>query len=84
MCGEETTPTATPRIGARVDFFSPTGHLGNLLFLNPSTPSSTQATHVRFQQSNPNPRPSTPNDDDDQVLVSIQYAHPIPSTPNIH
>ncbi|KAL2152288.1 hypothetical protein VTH82DRAFT_5472 [Thermothelomyces myriococcoides] len=51
MCGPE-TESKTPRIGARVDLCSPAGRsgLGNLLFLNPSSPSSTQATHVQFHQ----------------------------------
>ncbi|GAB1314768.1 hypothetical protein MFIFM68171_04978 [Madurella fahalii] len=52
MCGPE-TPSSTPRVGARVDFFSrssSSGPVGNLLFLNPSAPSSSQATHVRFHQ----------------------------------
>ena len=76
MCGQA-TPSSTPRIGARVDFFSPTNpgktatSLGNLLFLNPSTPSSTHATHVRFQH----PSPSNLYDG---LLVSIQYALPPP------
>lgn len=72
MCGEE-TPSSTPRIGARVDFFPAAGltpmHLpvGNLLFLDPTAPSSSHATHVRFQQ--PLPLAVHP---DDTVLVSIQ------------
>jgi hypothetical protein len=75
MCGEQ-TPSSTPRIGARVDFFAPSseGHfpLGNLLFLNPSSPSSSHATHVRFHHSRPSPL-------DDSVLVSIQLVHPTQS-----
>ncbi|KAK1779080.1 hypothetical protein QBC45DRAFT_146684 [Copromyces sp. CBS 386.78] len=53
MCGPE-TPSSTPRIGARVDFFSssPSSRdrhlLGNLLFLNPSNHNSQQATHFSF------------------------------------
>ncbi|KAK3308351.1 uncharacterized protein B0T15DRAFT_105889 [Chaetomium strumarium] len=86
MCGEE-TPSSTPRVGARVDFYPASGlqhtHLpvGNLVFLNPSSPSSCHATHVRFSQ-----RPSTSTtatattttttththeDGDESVLVSI-------------
>ncbi|KAK0619406.1 hypothetical protein B0T14DRAFT_603230 [Immersiella caudata] len=62
MCGDE-TPSSTPRVGARVDFFS----LGNLLFHNPTTPNSPLATHVRF-----NPREHDPTQaDDDDLLVSI-------------
>ncbi|KAK1761971.1 hypothetical protein QBC33DRAFT_502067 [Phialemonium atrogriseum] len=66
MCGHDTS--TTPRIGARVDLFSraTSGPLGNLIFLDPSEPDSTVATHVRF----------TPEDDgldaDSQILVSIQ------------
>ncbi|KAK4119195.1 hypothetical protein N657DRAFT_650467 [Parathielavia appendiculata] len=67
MCGEQ-TPSVAPRIGARVDFFSPSpqGHLplGNLLFLNPTSPSSCHATHVRFQHAN---HPAL----DEPILVSI-------------
>ncbi|KAK3403269.1 hypothetical protein B0T20DRAFT_21503 [Sordaria brevicollis] len=53
MCGPE-TPSSTPRVGARVDFFASSSSgshrhlLGNLLFLNPSTPNSQQATHFSF------------------------------------
>lgn len=67
MCGPE-TPSSTPRIGARVDLSSPTGRgiLGNLLFLNPTSPSSAHATHVRFIQ----PATSIPPFDDN-LLVSI-------------
>ncbi|KAK4234283.1 hypothetical protein C8A03DRAFT_47351 [Achaetomium macrosporum] len=73
MCGEE-TPSSTPRVGARVDFYPASGlqhtHLpvGNLVFLNPSSPSSCHATHVRFSQ-----RPSTTQtyEDGESVLVSI-------------
>ncbi|KAK4138463.1 hypothetical protein BT67DRAFT_431070 [Trichocladium antarcticum] len=71
MCGEETTPSNTPRIGARVDFFSTSGHnthLGNLLFLNPSTPSSTHATHVRFQH-----HPSTPRQQQHPLTPSARF-----------
>ncbi|KAL2195163.1 hypothetical protein P885DRAFT_79603 [Corynascus similis CBS 632.67] len=51
MCGPETL-SATPRVGARVDLSSPAGRgsLGNLLFLNPSSPASSHATHVRFHR----------------------------------
>ncbi|SPQ21378.1 12feb793-2eca-4160-99e4-e2aa8f242210 [Thermothielavioides terrestris] len=55
MCGPE-TPSSTPRVGARVDFFPAAGvaatqlPVGNLLFVNPTSPSSSHATHVRFQQ----------------------------------
>lgn len=69
MCGPE-TPSSTPRVGARVDFFPAAGHtlpLGNLLFLNPSSPTSRHATHVRFRQS------SSTSCVDSSVLVSIQY-----------
>ncbi|KAK4100208.1 hypothetical protein N658DRAFT_524991 [Parathielavia hyrcaniae] len=68
MCGEQ-TPSTTPRIGARVDFhpLSPQAHLplGNLLFLNPSSPASSHATHVRFQHHSKSPVT------DEAVLVSI-------------
>jgi len=65
MCGDDLS--STPRVGARVDFFSQhTGPLGNLLFHNPTTPSSPLATHVRFS---PLER-IVP--DDDGLLVSIQ------------
>ncbi|AEO56668.1 hypothetical protein MYCTH_2301829 [Thermothelomyces thermophilus ATCC 42464] len=72
MCGPE-TPSATPRVGARVDLSSPTGRgsLGNLLFLNPSSPSSTHATHVRFHQRKEEPSPLGDRGDCDDVLVSI-------------
>ncbi|KAK4191322.1 hypothetical protein QBC35DRAFT_487925 [Podospora australis] len=81
MCGPE-TPSHTPRVGARVDFHSRTpgqGVLGNLVFLNPSTPSSSQATHVRFFSPSASPcssRSSTPDIEDrqDQVLVSIHVS----------
>ncbi|KAK4446830.1 hypothetical protein QBC34DRAFT_410923 [Podospora aff. communis PSN243] len=62
MCGPS-TPSSTPRIGARVDLFS----LGNLLFHNPTTPNSPLATHVRFS-----PRDYTQTEtDNDDLLVSI-------------
>ncbi|KAK3359487.1 hypothetical protein B0T25DRAFT_447855 [Lasiosphaeria hispida] len=65
MCGGDCTPSSTPRVGARVDFFSQNqGHLGNLLFLDPSTPSSATATHVRFS-------PKEGVAIDDRILVSI-------------
>ncbi|KAK4114656.1 hypothetical protein N656DRAFT_843380 [Canariomyces notabilis] len=82
MCGPE-TPSSTPRVGARVDFFSHTSSscsssdsnsrpIGNLLFLNPSSPSSSLATHVRFQQP---PRADKLNSSKslstDSILVSI-------------
>ncbi|KAK4153050.1 hypothetical protein C8A00DRAFT_43987 [Chaetomidium leptoderma] len=75
MCGQE-TPSTTPRVGARVDFFSPTGrgNLGNLLFLNPSSPSSRHATHVRFHQppsSSSSQAPQALSDNDESILVSI-------------
>ncbi|KAK4041270.1 hypothetical protein C8A01DRAFT_14967 [Parachaetomium inaequale] len=67
MCGPS-TPSSTPRIGARVDLSPPTGRgtLGNLLFLNPTSPSSSHATHVRFHRA-AKPSPLV----DDSVLVSI-------------
>jgi hypothetical protein len=77
MCGEQ-TPSPTPRVGARVDFFSPPkqggrpgGHLplGNLLFLNPSSPTSSHATHIRFLQPTSTSSQQLHND----LLVSIQY-----------
>ncbi|KAK3906402.1 hypothetical protein C8A05DRAFT_29762 [Staphylotrichum tortipilum] len=67
MCGPS-TPSTTPRVGARVDFFPAPGRtlpLGNLLFLNPSSPTSRHATHVRFCQSTPTTCL------DSSVLVSI-------------
>ncbi|KAK3297139.1 uncharacterized protein B0H64DRAFT_119095 [Chaetomium fimeti] len=69
MCGPE-TPSSTPRIGARVDLSSPTGRgsLGNLLFLNPTSPSSVHATHVRFFHP---AQPAASNPLDDSLLVSI-------------
>ncbi|KAK0636126.1 hypothetical protein B0T17DRAFT_503605 [Bombardia bombarda] len=68
-CGEE-SPSSTPRVGARVDFFSQTqGSLGNLLFLNPSSPSSPLATHARFS-----PKEGVVMDTDDSVLVSIHLS----------
>ncbi|KAL2162914.1 hypothetical protein VTH06DRAFT_6750 [Thermothelomyces fergusii] len=80
MCGPE-TPSTTPRVGARVDLSSPTGRgsLGNLLFLNPSAPSSTHATHVRFHRLGEESSPlgdrgacdDDDDDNDDDVLVSI-------------
>ncbi|KXX78770.1 hypothetical protein MMYC01_204409 [Madurella mycetomatis] len=75
MCGPE-TPSSTPRVGARVDFSSSSGTVGNLLFLNPSAPSSSQATHVRFHQpcqANLGPSINTA----EQILVSIQFVNPI-------
>ncbi|KAK3370441.1 hypothetical protein B0H63DRAFT_316061 [Podospora didyma] len=64
MCCGESSST-TPRVGARVDFFSRTqGNVGNLFFVNPSEPSSLLATHVRFS-----PRDGMAMDD--RVLVSI-------------
>ena len=76
MCGPS-TPSSTPRIGARVDLSPPTGRgiLGNLLFLNPTSPSSSHATHVRFHRAKPSP---LVDNDDDSVLVSIQYVPPSP------
>ncbi|KAH6641306.1 hypothetical protein F5144DRAFT_618869 [Chaetomium tenue] len=74
MCGPE-TPSSTPRIGARVDLSSPSGRgsLGNLLFLNPTSPSSAHATHVRFfQPATAKPTTSCKSPfDDDSLLVSI-------------
>ncbi|KAK0727604.1 hypothetical protein B0T26DRAFT_868862 [Lasiosphaeria miniovina] len=65
MCGEEHTPSSAPRIGARVDFFAQgRGPVGNLLFLDPSVPGSSRATHIRFS-----PRAGVALDDG--VLVSI-------------
>ena len=81
MCGPE-TPSTTPRVGARVDFFPAPGltrtglPLSNLLFLNPSSPSSRHATHVRFHHSSPvsssDPSCSGNSENDESVLVSIQ------------
>lgn len=53
-CSDETI--SSDRVGARVDFFTPSsqgtrGHvqmIGNLLFLDPSCPTSSSATHVWF------------------------------------
>ncbi|EGO60867.1 hypothetical protein NEUTE1DRAFT_57728 [Neurospora tetrasperma FGSC 2508] len=64
MCGPD-TPSSTPRIGARVDFFSSPSSsrdrhlLGNLLFLNPSTPNSQEATHFSFISPSTSPSTST-------------------------
>ncbi|KAK4148325.1 uncharacterized protein C8A04DRAFT_24134 [Dichotomopilus funicola] len=70
MCGPE-TPSSTPRIGARVNLFSPGGSLGNLLFHNPCSPSSLHATHVRFvPNSNSSASPAT-TAPDENVLLSI-------------
>lgn len=71
MCGEE-TPSNTPRVGARVDLYSPASNspLSNLLFLNPSAPSSSRATHVRFQPD------SALTDEERQLVVSIQSVTP--------
>ncbi|KAK3685360.1 hypothetical protein B0T22DRAFT_215410 [Podospora appendiculata] len=66
MCGHESITPAAPRVGARVDFFSASqGPLGNLIFLDPSTPAGPLATHVRFS-----PRAGVVPLDDG-VLVSI-------------
>ncbi|KAK3326173.1 hypothetical protein B0H66DRAFT_148701 [Apodospora peruviana] len=81
MCCGETTHSNTmnepPRVGARVDFFSPRHgcHLGNLLFLNPSTPTSARATHVRYNPTNPTEGVAAVATDEN-VLVSIQLVHP--------
>jgi len=65
MCCDE-TPSSEPRVGARVAIVSRSqGNLGNLLFLNPSAPGSSVATHVTF-----NPGEGVVMNDN--VLVSIQ------------
>ncbi|KAK1835868.1 hypothetical protein QBC39DRAFT_339820 [Podospora conica] len=52
MCGHEDTPSPAPRVGACVNFFSPDhGHLGNLVFHNPQTPTSSLATHVQYSST---------------------------------
>ncbi len=77
MCGQE-TPSSTPRIGARVDFFPAPGHtqshlpLGNLLFVNPTSPTSSHATHVRFLQHH-SPLNNDDKNNNNALLVSIQY-----------
>jgi hypothetical protein len=88
MCGQE-TPSSTPRVGARVDFHPASGlqhnHLpvGNLVFLNPSSPTSCRATHVRFSQrpsSSTAATTTTQTSEDgggERVLVSIQYVGPL-------
>ncbi|KAK4203012.1 hypothetical protein QBC40DRAFT_275259 [Triangularia verruculosa] len=79
MCGEE-TPSNLPRVGARVDFYSSSTRqpLGNLLFHNPSIPSSSSATHVRFSSPSSacSSRSSSPIPEyrDDDVLVSIHVS----------
>ncbi|KAK4171406.1 hypothetical protein QBC36DRAFT_95352 [Triangularia setosa] len=85
MCGEE-TPSNLPRVGARVDFYSSSTRqsLGNLLFHNPSTPSSSSATHVRFSSPSSgsacSSRSSSPalllssEKQEDDVLVSIHVS----------
>ncbi|KAK0659168.1 hypothetical protein QBC41DRAFT_331654 [Cercophora samala] len=85
MCGEQ-TPSNLPRVGARVDFYSSSTRqpLGNLLFHNPSAPSSSSATHVRFSSPSSDsacssrsssPAPSLASaKQDDSVLVSIHVS----------
>ncbi|KAK4645772.1 hypothetical protein QC761_204470 [Podospora bellae-mahoneyi] len=82
MCGPE-TPSNLPRVGARVDFYSSSTRqlLGNLLFHNPSTPSSSSATHVRFSSpssgsacSSRSSSPVPSKKDDEDVLVSIHVS----------
>ncbi|KAK0754845.1 hypothetical protein B0T18DRAFT_360362 [Schizothecium vesticola] len=52
MCGHEHTPSPSPRVGACVNFFSQDhGHLGNLVFHNPQTPTSPLATHAQFSST---------------------------------
>jgi hypothetical protein len=67
MCGHEDTPSPTPRVGACVNFFSQDhGHLGNLVFHNPHTPTSPLATHAQFSSTDG-------LELQDDVLVSIQF-----------
>ena len=88
MCGPS-TPSTTPRIGARVDFSPAPGHnharlpLANILFINPTCPSSSQATHVRFVHPSSLAEDNN-NNNNSSLIVSIQYAPPsYPSTPLI-
>lgn len=81
MCGHEDTPSSTPRVGARVNFFSQDhGHLGNLVFHNPRTPTSALATHAQFSSTDG-------LELRDDVLVSIQFvileANPLKGPANI-
>lgn len=74
MCGHEDTPSSTPRVGARVNFFSQDyGHLGNLVFHNPRAPTSPLATHAQFSSTDG-------LELRDDVLVSIQFVMPEPTS----
>ncbi|KAH8909223.1 hypothetical protein BR93DRAFT_539619 [Coniochaeta sp. PMI_546] len=55
MCGTDTSIAV--RVGARVDLFSKSQgpFVGSLLFLDPSVPESTTATHVRFTSASAQP-----------------------------
>jgi hypothetical protein len=67
MCGVETSTVA--RVGARVDFLSESQDpVGSLIFLDPHTPDSTTATHVRFTSK-------TSMRVEPHLLVSIQYGN---------
>jgi len=67
MCGHEHTPSPIPRVGACVNFFSQDhGHLGNLVFHNPQTPTSPLATHAQFFSTDG-------LELRDDLLVSIQF-----------
>ena len=72
--------TTKPRIGARVDLNftpgTPKTHLPipirNLLFHNPTTPSSARATHVRFVGND--------DDDGDDTIVTIPQSESVLSS----
>ncbi|KAM7210928.1 hypothetical protein V8F06_013685 [Rhypophila decipiens] len=68
-CSDETISSS--RVGARVDLSSPTGQgqIGNLLFLNPAFPGSSQATHVQFTSSSHHH--DGDEEGDDMIIVSI-------------
>ncbi|KAK4209156.1 hypothetical protein QBC37DRAFT_430773 [Rhypophila decipiens] len=76
-CSDETISSS--RVGARVDLSSPTGQgqIGNLLFLNPAFPGSSQATHVQFTSGIPCSSHHQHHDydvdeeGDDMIMVSI-------------
>ncbi|OIW29379.1 hypothetical protein CONLIGDRAFT_575812 [Coniochaeta ligniaria NRRL 30616] len=69
MCGLDTSTSV--RVGARVDLFHESqGHWGSMVFMNPTVPESTTATHVRFTSASAEPLTVRHKS---QMLVSIQY-----------
>jgi hypothetical protein len=69
MCGLDTSTAV--RVGARVDLFHESrGHWGSMVFMNPTVPESTTATHVRFTSASAEPISMRHKS---QMLVSIQY-----------